>query len=592
MSSVTRGTLEEVGEVALERNRVQRLARARRDLWYVAGGLGYHWDPEIGDEGSPFGRGKGLTTRLHQPICQWMDARLDRPFIALFMSRWFHKTTIVVCRIVQEILRNPNVAILYWHAVEAEALKVLGEVAHHIKTNEWLRSLDPISTRVVDGKVKPYNVFPRKDVKKFETEDKGFTIRRPAERFSRFATLFCRGAGSEVTGAHGNIGFLDDTIARNDIEDNQLAKKKDWYENTVLPVIDDMRIVVTGTPWSDWGMYQDWCGDPEWCTLEIPAATVERIEEVDWSQDKIRLTPDYEFEGSINYGYEENAPKLRKKLRVLKRQMKSNFGPQIMVDPVPKEEKPWSVEECEKELFIPSDRIWLHPGTTFILSDPAPLYIGSDSGENEKKRADGSKDEWAIAAVRITSVGDHHELYLLDGIASREWGTDEALELALSWLRKWRTSYLYNESFGGLQVDYSERAKKIALRMGITVYFDPKTGRLPRYADAYMSQAKNHRFTQLAWFAKQGWFRISSRCSKSFLEDQREPRLGFLYQAREWRPLHKGRNSLQYDDRADVVARGTDSALINMAPIAEIIRDEYEEDESEEAAVMSRYCGV
>ena len=48
-------------------------------------------------------------------------------------------------------------------------------------------------------------------------------------------------------------------------------------------------------------------------------------------------------------------------------------------------------------------------------------------------------------------------------------------------------------------------------------------------------------------------------------------KLGFLPQARGWRALARGRNSLRYDDRADIVSRCTDSELWRYAPKQEAV---------------------
>jgi hypothetical protein len=208
-------------------------------------------------------------------------------------------------------------------------------------------------------------------------------------------------------------------------------------------------------------------------------------------------------------------------------------------------------------------------GRTFVLSDPAPAQVGSLSGVGEKARGDASKDEWAISVVRLRVRGQRKEVILLDGAASRDWSTRQGLEVACNFLKKWRTNMFFNEFYGGLGADYSEQMLDVAKDAGARVKLD-KNRRLPRFADSHARGAKNQRFEKLTDMARVGEFYICRSCPETFVEGDGD-KLGFLPQARGWRALARGRNSLRYDDRADIVSRCTDSELWRYAPKQEAV---------------------
>ena len=556
-----------------ERQRRSRLERCKRDLWFLLcgdgtdenPGLGYRWNPDAG--GGEMGVGKGLTERFHRKVCDWIQARKHRSFVGKVFGRWHHKTTIVVGEIIQDFLDDPLTGLLYWHAVDDLARQTLGEVAQLIRTNKWLRSLDPIGIHPDTGE--PFRAFPHTTRKKFGTADR-FTLNRVVcenykNPYERFPSLIAKGRGSEITGFHGKKAYLDDVIAKNDIEDNQLPKIASWYESTVLPVVDDMMIRFSGTPWSDWGLYEDWKNDPDWCILWIPACPKEDIEEIDWSQDKIILTPDDDLARPV-YGELVDRPRVRKKLKALRRQMKVNFDPQIQVNPSPSGEKPWSIEDCETRMSAEDANVFC-PRLDVMISDPAPWLLGSQKQVGEKQRGDGTKDEWALAWIRYRMWGEVLQTILMWGEASQWWERKEGLRIAIRKMKRHGMRHLFNEAFGGLQSDYTNDARAIAREEGVRLYLEGRPPKLPAFGDQYAANAKNNRLAALAETARQGEFFICDSCPKEFLEDTKEPRYGFLYQMREFRPIvGSSRNSLKWDDRADVVARSTDSKIIGLAP--------------------------
>lgn len=605
---------QELHRWRLDRKRQSKLRLAQTNLWYLATEiLGYGWNPKVGgglvaddvsvklgDRSCP--RGKGLTERLHKPICGWMQERKAQPFVGIRMARWHHKSTLAVCEMIQDILIRPHVSLLYFHAVDELSSQCLAEVARHCLENDNLRALDPIG---VDAEGKPYKAFPRKGTKRFYTYNQ-MTLFRPRCYYSRFPTLFAKGAGSEVTGVHGSKVYLDDIIGKNDIEDNQLGKKKDWFEHTVMPVVDDMQFRAYWTPWSDWGLQQEWIESSDWHTLSIPAATVEDLAEVDWSKKRVHLTPDYEL-ARPTYGPVEQQDDQRRKLEILKRQMGRNFGPQMMVDPTPDSSRPWDAATCEHIVNIaPSPGVpgAAGPGRFFVLSDPAPYLQGSYKQLGEQKRGDGTKDWWSIALVKLRMRNWKVTATLVYGEHSQEWGHAAGSDRCAQIMRRALSYSNEPPLFFSEDADtYFPYMKMACARHSIPLIVAADGGPL-KYREYNPSDRKNASFTQLAEMARKAEFLICEEtcCAtpegREFLRGDGS-RTGFLTQARSWTKVGKNQNNLRFDDDGDVVARLTDAALLDWLQNEEDEKDPawqrwWENDSQEEDTYVrrSRYCPI
>jgi len=532
-----------------DKHRLRELKKCQTDSWYLATAyLKYGWNPEAG---SGAFRGKGLTTRLHKPIMAWHDALRYENFIWTEIARWHHKTTMAIVWMIQDYLIDPSTCLMYFHAVDANAQDVLEEVAWHLQHNEKLRTLEPIG---IDDTKQPhesgyrYRIMPARNSKRFKSKER-FTLNR--HRYSRFPSLYAKGSLSEVTGLHCNKAYVDDIIGRSTIRNNQIGVVQDWYENTLIPVVDDLMVRGQGTPWADWGPYMDWRSDDAWCSLVIPGAVAEgpnAVIDLDWSKKKLELQPDYKL-GFPTYGPEETLPQQRKKLKILERQMKRNFAPQIMVDPSPSGDKPWVRSECEH--YITMRDATSIPGWFMIaLSDPAPALVGAKDQSMELARGDGEKDFWAHAALLIRANGLRQEIILVNGLQSQEWDHAEGWNTLCRLQRNFRISHVGIEGKGGELSKMQQDHAAASYRNGVAAqYIKLKT----------LRDGKNSRFADLAAKAKRREFMICEEtCDPEFLE-------AFLLQARQWRPNGK-KNSLKYDDAADVVSYGTDPGVLEVAP--------------------------
>ena len=261
-----------------ELKRIRELQRCLKSSWYLATEyLEYGW-MQKGEE-------KGLVERVHKPIMDWYDRHRHTPRFGLWMARRRHKTTLVITWLIQEIMEDPSKSHRYWHDSNDLATEVIREVGSHFQYNDKLRELDPIGRDPKQPHIW-HKCFPSKRATRWIKYGKGDATLRlnvPWLMFgagTRSATLRAQGVNSAVTGAHINgTAWLDDIISEDTIKNSRLQAVADFYRHTVVPVVDSMRFRCTGTPWSDWSLYQEWMRDPRWHTIVIPGAISESDEE-------------------------------------------------------------------------------------------------------------------------------------------------------------------------------------------------------------------------------------------------------------------------------------------------------------------------
>lgn len=257
--------------------RDRELDRCLRSSWYLATEfLDYEWGAH--------GEDRGLTSRVHKPIMDWYDRYgKARKRVGLWMARRRHKTTLVITWLIQEILSDPSKSHRYWHDSNDLAADFVREAGSHFASNDMLRALDPFGRH--DGRL--YHVLPKTKGAtrwmKFGKGESQFRLKVPWRTHgvgSRSATLRAQGIRSAVTGAHINgTAWFDDIISEDTIRNSELQKVADFFRHTAVPVVDSMRFRCTGTPWSDWSIYQEWWKDKRWDTVIIPGAISESDEE-------------------------------------------------------------------------------------------------------------------------------------------------------------------------------------------------------------------------------------------------------------------------------------------------------------------------
>lgn len=550
-----------------------RLRRAQTDLYWLGVQLGRGWNPDASGQDAPF-PGKGLTPELHKPVCDWIMKRKARSLVGIWMPRWHHKTELAIIEIIQDILRNPCVTLGYFHAVDQLAEQVVAEVANHLQTNKFLRSLEPIG-RNEDGK--PYNILPAPNAKRWSKANEFTLVKR--HRHSRFPTLFGRGQTAEITGLHMNKAFLDDVIGEKTLENSQLPAVKRWFERTIVPVVDDAVIRVYGTRWDIGAVYEEWITDKDWNTLVIPAAVVEEQDFlndsscVDWSADKIDLDKNYKLDRPV-YGPRDYRPTQKRKLAFFEKTMGSQFPAQMMNDPVPVKARPWDQSKCEH--FV--DTAYCKgPGLLVLISDPAPRGYGDEDWQAQKARG-GDKDAWTNAVWKIRVKGQRRERILLDGSGSKDWDLVEGVKEWCRLQKKWGVAHIAPEEVGSTVGLYTGKHREVSRQMGVA--------HNPIRLQSTI-RGKNARFASFAATAANDEIMISKDTVPAAFLDL------LLNQARMYIPYPNGRNNLREDNHVDVASYVMDPALDEIAPQAHMLPDPLEEpvyDTPEPS--MSRYCGM
>ena len=525
-----------------QKERLVRLHKAQRNLFFLCTEvLGYTL----------------LTVEFHKPICDEMD-RMRQEGVRRQMELWprgHYKTTIQIGRIVQDLLWEENETIFICHAVEDEVAKIVQECGTHFQKNDELRALKP-------------QMMPAKTDRRF-LKALQFTVKR-SDYAQRQPSVQGKSTGSEITGAHCNRVYLDDIVGRNTIADSGLPRVKSWFRNTVMPVLNPGgTILVTGTRWDLDDPYAGWLKSKDW---------------------QCRVRAALETDGKADYKGKPILLPMRE-VQLRRRDMgESDFAFQYMNDPSPSGDKPWDPGAEQIIGIKPSKDLpgAAGSGSVFVLSDPAPAKQGSLKQEGESFRADGTKDDWAFAVVKIMLYHGQQIGVLLDLSSSKGWTKAEGLDEACRLMKVWNTNKFFNEAYGGLIADYSEEMKKAARRNGVPLYLDK--GQLPQFKSNYGKGAKNDRFGNLCSWAKQLRFYI---CGETVPEAELEK---FLTQARGWLPMPNGRNTLRFDDVADVVSRITDPALQMFSPhetarIDPIVKWLKRNEQLEENR-RSMYCGI
>jgi len=323
---------------------------------------------------------------------------------------------------------------------------------------------------------------------------------------------------------------MDDPIGLNDVVDSQMPSKKRWYQATVCNVVRSEGFKdVIGTRWDRDDIYSDWIASPHW------VFTVRACMETNGKPD-YKGTPVYLTQAEID-----------KKRHEMDEAM---FAFQMMNDPTPAGLRSWDPVTCEH--MVPEKEF--RGGVTVCLSDPAPAQIGSARDTQSKTRGDATKNEWAVAIVRLRKVGIRSEAILLDLDASKEWDLHTGYRRIFSMMRKWGCSRLAEEATGQAIALYESTRRMVAREEGAK--YHPI-----KLAGTYRGQAKKVYFGALCSKAKEDEFLIASSVPEGMLER-------FLDQCRHCVFLGDGfRNNLKLDDLMNVVSFCTDPEVVRLAPV-------------------------
>ena len=432
------------------------------------------------------------------------------------------KTWCERARVIRYYLYDPTATITVWHSVEEISQESAVAIGKTLRTNLKLRKV------FQDG------VLPSPHAKRFEGAS-GFSLR--SNRIGDAPSFRAWGAGSEATGGHSKIGWLDDPTGMNDVMDNQHATKKKWFQGTVCNVVKSGGWKdVTATRWDREDMYGPLVKSPYWKTTLRACMETNGV-------------PDYK--GEPVYLSAREIAKKRDQLGPVM------FALQMMNDISHSEERPWKPESCEH--FITREEAEVGRGYLVLIMDPAAAHVGGEDHLAERKRGDGSKDRWAIQLWKVRANGMRQERIWLDGESSEDWSMDEGMAIACRMLRRWRCAHTAIED--SQPYHYMNAFCRIARSEGVKApaRFNPdaKSGSLLLLQSRL--GGKNPRWAAFCGRADSGEILI---CKDTVPDDQIER---MLDQARNWVPRGKA-NGLPFDDEADCASYVMDPVIDLNAP--------------------------
>ena len=414
-------------------------------------------------------------------------------------------------------LLDPTLTVTWWHAVEDKATESTESIAEQLIKNKKLRALFPAG------------ILPAMNRKKFCA---GGSFRLNSQKIGDAPSAAGVGAGGESTGAHSRVGVLDDFVGYQDVVDGQMNKKKEFFRSTVRNVVlrtSNARgwIDAIGTHWAMDDPYVDWRVSQDWI------CTVRSCLETDGKMD-MNGTPVYLSRDQIDKELREQGPLW--------------FAYQMMNDPSPVGQKPWS-QECEQTCTLEEAK---GEGWIVALSDPAPRAVGSIGWEGRAGLKAGTKNWWANVVVKFVLKGDSRRIILLDAAQSKDWGLDEGMDNFIKMGMKWRANELYAETTS--TPVYFETAARSKKELGCRAYLigtRRSTDSDDRLKVTYNANAKISYLSTLADRAKAGEVVVCNSVPESMRDE-------FWKQMRGFMPRADGSTGIPFDDLANAVAFATD----------------------------------
>ncbi|MEK9811333.1 MAG: hypothetical protein VW362_12850, partial [Candidatus Nanopelagicales bacterium] len=178
-------------------------------------------------------------------MCDFLDSGADA--MHLEAPRGSYKTTIAMSWVIRQILKDPNLRVLYVMETEPLALEKLATIKQHFEgatiTEEGATAT---CSRLVD-------VFGDQTTEKW-AEDR-FTI-RGRTRVVDAPTFRALGVESKFTGVHADIFVLDDLVSFQSIRTSDGIEKTKSVFKMIQPLADEGAIIlVIGTRYHDEDLY-------------------------------------------------------------------------------------------------------------------------------------------------------------------------------------------------------------------------------------------------------------------------------------------------------------------------------------------------
>lgn len=155
---------------------------------------------------------------------------------ACFIPRGHGKTLTAAARIIQYILKDPNIAIMFASATEKLALDFGAMVAKELINNDMLQAAFP-------------DILPNKNSKLTAWGADGYEL--PSRRPRIDPTLFSASLKTNIVGRHPDIVFLDDLVVRTNNNPIGWEQAESFIKECKMLLPAQGVIHLTGTRWHD-----------------------------------------------------------------------------------------------------------------------------------------------------------------------------------------------------------------------------------------------------------------------------------------------------------------------------------------------------
>lgn len=185
----------------------------------------------VGDNGDPL-------QWFHLDMLDWQD---KNPEGLLLAFRGVRKTSyLTIARSIFEIIKDPNVRILFVSDATDQAKTFLRSVKSHFENNDELK-----------------NIFGNYHIGAAKWADNEIIVNKRTAVGLKEATITCAGMETALLGRHFDIIIADDLVTgENSLTEGQREKIKNYYYRTLLPALEPRgRLWVIGTRWQDDDLY-------------------------------------------------------------------------------------------------------------------------------------------------------------------------------------------------------------------------------------------------------------------------------------------------------------------------------------------------
>jgi hypothetical protein len=450
-----------------------------------------------------------LGSPFNLEVQNFIETNRKQPQIAIFSPRYSYKTLTVRGFIVQELLKNPDLHIIYVSQGLELSSRAVNSIGQVFLTNDTIRDLMATENKPPKGKK--------------WLLDGEFSLPGRSDLTDKTPSLIAASTGQDITGWRADLVVLDDILSRKTVKElGGLDNVDSWYRTMVVPALGATgRTLCLGTFWSNEvnDLYQQFISSPWWL------CTVRGLLETDKHPDKDgKLIDLWIREG------ETSASPIRpindQDVQIYKDKLKSDFGPQMLNIATEDGDKPWDFDEGT--ITTSSAELAGKHRTTVVLIDPAP--IGTTINH----------DYWANAVVGVFDDKSILRRVLLDGRCSQSWDVDKGIQSALDLASYWNSAIIGVEEPPSARNAkfYKTRIEELARRRGQRV----------EVVIFKAQMAKAHRIADLISMLRTGTFQV---CHDTINSEYRNM---FLFQGKNF-------PSPGHDDVIDAVAYINDPAL-------------------------------